>query len=62
MYNMRRWVSPWLPIASDSWKKDLASKEEVNESKHCANRAPVIDGVAGDPQVAELRSTKFKNC
>ena len=40
----------------------LLEERKVNKSKHCANRAPVIDGVAGDPQVAELQSTKFKNC
>ena len=38
----------------DFWKA-------VKKSKHCANKAPVIDGMSGDPQVPELWSTKFKN-
>ena len=39
----------------DFWKE----VKKINKSKHCANKAPVIDGVSGDPQVAELWSTKF---
>ena len=29
----------------DFWKE----VKKVNKSKHCAKRAPVIDGVSGDP-------------
>ena len=29
----------------DFWK----GVKKVNKSKHCANKAPVIDGVSGDP-------------
>ena len=41
----------------DFWKE----VKKINKSNHCANKAPVIDSVSGDPQVTELWSTKFKN-
>ena len=37
----------------DFWK-------EVNSTKYGGRTAPVIDGVSGDPQIAGLWSTKFK--
>jgi len=40
----------------DFWKE----VKKVNKSKHCINKPPVIDGVSGDSQVAELWSAKFK--
>ena len=39
----------------DFWKE----VKKVNKSKDCANKAPEIDVVSGDPQVTELWST---NC
>ena len=42
----------------DFWKE----VKKVNKSKECANKAPVIDVVSGDPQVTELWSIKFINC
>ena len=42
----------------DFWKE----VKKVNKSKRCANRAPVIDGGSGDPQVAELNLNLYNRC
>ena len=46
------------------WKKSferfLEGSEKGEQSKYHGHTAPVIDGVSGDPQIAGLWSTKFK--